>query len=155
MSGDGRFVPRPALITILGNLIENAFDAMIHTPASSTTEVTVSVRDGEHGLLISVDDTGPGMIPEVREHIFERGYSTKGTGHGVGLALVYEIVEAYHGTMRVESEPGIGTSFIITFVEEVNVEPLTEDVADDDSKDSKDNPSVSVSSKDMTDNVMP
>lgn len=117
LSGDGRFIPRPALITVLGNLIENAFEAMRHTPSSSTAEVTVSVRDGSHGLLISVDDTGPGMIPEVREHIFERGYSTKGDGHGVGLALVYEIVEAYHGTMRVESEPGIGTSFIITFTE--------------------------------------
>lgn len=118
LHGNGQYLPASALITILGNLIENAFDAMRDAPADLPSEVTVSIREGEHALLLSVDDTGPGMAAEVRKHIFERGYSTKGEGRGTGLALVHELIEAYHGTIRVESELGIGTSFIITLNDE-------------------------------------
>lgn len=57
-------------------------------PADVPSEVTVSIREGAHGLLLSVDDTGPGMTEEVKQHIFERGFSTKGDGRGTGLALV-------------------------------------------------------------------
>lgn len=114
LNEDNRYLPAGALVTILGNLVENAFDALRISPASALREVTVSIRDGEHGLLISVDDTGPGMDPTTVQHIFEQGYTTKGDGHGTGLALVQRMVSSYHGDIRVESEPGAGTSFIIT-----------------------------------------
>lgn len=111
---DNRYMPAGGLVTVIGNLTENAFDALRNVPDSVPREVTVSIQDGEHGLLISVDDTGPGMPPETVRHIFERGYSTKGAGHGTGLSLVQDMVSTYHGAIRVESEPGVGTSFIIT-----------------------------------------
>ena len=66
-------------------------------------------------MLLSVDDNGPGMPPELAEHIFERGITTKGDGHGTGLFLVSRIVEAYHGEVRVESTQGVGSSFILSF----------------------------------------
>ena len=59
--------------------------------------------------------TGPGIPSEIQSHLFELGRSTKGRGRGTGLALVQEVVSAYHGEIRVESESGIGTSFFITF----------------------------------------
>ena len=116
--GNGQFMPVTAMITVLGNLIENAFDAMRGAPTDVPSEVTVSIREGARGLLLSVDDTGPGMTEEVKQHLFERGFSTKGEGRGTGLALVQEMIEAYHGTIRVESELGVGTSFIITLTEQ-------------------------------------
>lgn len=116
--GNGQFMPVTAMITVLGNLIENAFDAMRGAPADVPSEVTVSIREDSRGLLLSVDDTGPGMTEEVKEHLFQRGFSTKGEGRGTGLALVHEMIEAYHGTIRVESELGVGTSFIITLTEQ-------------------------------------
>ena len=99
---------------MLGNLIENAFDALRAMPTDLPSEVTVSIREGAHGLLLSVDDTGPGIPEEVKPHIFQRGFSTKGDGRGTGLALVYDTIQAYNGTIRVETEVGVGTSFIIT-----------------------------------------
>ena len=116
--GNGQFMPVTAMITVLGNLIENAFDAMRGAPTDVPSEVTVSIREGARGLLLSVDDTGPGMTEEVKQRLFERGFSTKGEGRGTGLALVQEMIEAYHGTIRVESELGVGTSFIITLTEQ-------------------------------------
>ena len=83
-------------------------------PADLPSEVTVSIREGPHALLLSVDDTGPGMSEDVREKIFQRGFSTKGEGRGTGLALVQDIIQTYNGSIRVESDVGVGTSFIIT-----------------------------------------
>ena len=78
------------------------------------------IREGEHGMLISVDDSGAGIAADKLDRIFERGFSTKGEGRGTGLSLVKETVDAFHGTIRVESEPGIGSSFIITVAESAN-----------------------------------
>src|SRR5699024_6676865 len=101
-------------ITILGNLIDNAFDAFRDAPTSLSREVTVSIREEDLGLILSVDDTGPGMNPEVLSHIFERGYSTKGKERGTGLYLVREAIESCGGTIRVESVPMVGTTFVAT-----------------------------------------
>ena len=120
LHGDGRYLPVSSLITILGNLTENAFDALRDAPENAQKEVTVSIREGEHGMLISVDDSGAGIAADKLDRIFERGFSTKGEGRGTGLSLVKETVDAFHGTIRVESEPGIGSSFIITVAESAN-----------------------------------
>ena len=114
LHGDNPYLPAMGMITVLGNLIENAFDALLGAPPGEASEVTVSIREGQHGLVISVDDTGPGMTEEVRAHIFDKGFSTKGDSRGTGLSLVQDTLAAYGGTIRVESEPGVGTSFIIT-----------------------------------------
>ena len=62
-----------------------------------------------------MEDTGPGIAPDLRGKLFQPGVSTKGSGRGTGLSLVREVVEAYRGEIRVESEPGMGTSFFLSF----------------------------------------
>lgn len=109
-----RCLPEDAMISVLGNLIENAFDSFRHVASGALREVEVYImEEAEKGLLICVEDTGSGITPAVEERMFERGFSTKGKDRGTGLALVQEIVQAYGGTMRVESTPGMGTTFTI------------------------------------------
>mgnify|MGYP003303148388 CR=1 FL=1 len=71
-------------------------------------------------LLITADDTGIGMSTETLLHIFENGYSTKGTNHGTVLYQVKNLVKAYGGTISVESQQNIGTSFSINFTKKNN-----------------------------------
>ena len=102
-------------------LIENAFDALRNAPETAQKEVTVQHPRGASTACSSgVDDSGAGIAADKLDRIFERGFSTKGEGRGTGLSLVKETVDAFHGTIRVESEPGIGSSFIITVAESAN-----------------------------------
>lgn len=110
-----RIIPGDACVTMLGNLIENAIDAL-NRSAPALKVITVSIHEEENGLFLSVEDTGPGMEQAMLPHIFKRGYTTKKSAeHGTGLALVREVVDAYDGDIRVESELGVGTVFFITF----------------------------------------
>lgn len=115
LSADNVYLPAPAMITVLGNLIENAFDAFANSPAAPLHAVDVAIHESARGLIVSVDDNACGMTEEVREHLFERGTTSKGEGHGTGLFLVKRIVDAYGGEIRVESTRGVGSSFILTF----------------------------------------
>ncbi|MFJ8621582.1 ATP-binding protein [Kitasatospora sp. NPDC093550] len=115
---DGLLPPKlPArdLITVLGNLIDNAVDAAIAGAARSTAppEVTVTARidgDGADGacLLLRVADTGAGIDPSAVEDVFRRGWSTKqdGRGHGLGLALVAQAARRNGGTVEVGRDRG-------------------------------------------------
>ena len=117
LSEESPWLPPDAYVTILGNLIENAIE-VLNQSRSSTKEISVSIRDNEDGLLLCVEDTGPGISAALRRTMFQRDVSTKGRGRGTGLALVQEVVEAYHGEIRVESESGVGTSFFLSFCRE-------------------------------------
>ena len=95
------------LITVLGNLIENALDAQ---------------PEGEIGLLLhyqrgwlsaEVSDDGPGIAPEHLQDIFSKGFSTKGENRGVGLYLARQQIENLGGEIAVESEPGVFTQFFV------------------------------------------
>lgn len=98
------------LITVLGNLIENALEAL---GQESGGEISVSLHYRHGWLHCEVNDDGPGIPPEHIEHIFEKGVSSKGTERGVGLALVKQQVENVGGNISVESEPGIFTQFFV------------------------------------------
>ncbi len=114
LSADENLLPAEAYITILGNLIENAIDALNQT-GGRQKDIAVSLIEDGGSLFICVEDTGPGMKPETARDIFKKGFSTKGPERGTGLVLVHEVTKAYQGSLRVESEPGVGTSFFINF----------------------------------------
>lgn len=99
-----------ALITALGNLIENALDAMNKQPDG---EISVLLHYQNGWLACEVSDDGPGIEPEYLEAIFEKGFSSKGDDRGVGLFLAKQQIESVGGTITVESEPGVYTQFFV------------------------------------------
>jgi sensor histidine kinase regulating citrate/malate metabolism len=92
------------MVTVLGNLIDNAMDACDRE--DPWVEVTVSQDDG--ALLIRVADSGPGMDAGTFEKAMQRGYSTKGESdhHGLGLALVAQVVKRHNGTLSADVSYG-------------------------------------------------
>ncbi|WP_436858138.1 sensor histidine kinase [Citrobacter tructae] len=98
------------LITVLGNLIENAIDALSDQPGG---EISVALYYRHGWLHCEVSDDGPGIAPEHIDHIFDKGVSSKGTERGVGLTLVKQQVESLGGNIYVESEPGVFTQFFV------------------------------------------
>ena len=116
-------IPDDVLVTITGNLIDNAFDAMNgkgseYTPENLDKELKVGIYSKGGELEIKVEDNGPGIKAENLEHVFENGFSTKGDGRGIGLHQVYSLVKAYGGTIDIDSQEGKGTSFRLEFKEE-------------------------------------
>ena len=110
MRGDGFL-----LAQAFDNLVQNA---LAHTPASGS--VTLRARRNWEALVVSVEDTGVGIAAEHLPHLFERYYRVDSArarssgGFGLGLAIVQTIVAAHGGTIRVESELGVGTTFTVT-----------------------------------------
>jgi PAS domain S-box-containing protein len=113
------------LVQVLLNLAVNARDAMPEggrlvletsqvTVGLSSAQRRLTARPGEY-VRLSVTDTGCGMTPEVQSHIFEPFYSTKaaGKGTGLGLAVVFGVVEQAGGLIDVVSAPGAGATFHI------------------------------------------
>lgn len=91
------------------NLYLNAIQAMANGGI-----LTVHCRSGHGGYLdITIADTGTGIAPEHRQHIFDPYFTTKPQGTGLGLAIVHKIVEAHRGRLRVESAAGRGSRFIL------------------------------------------
>jgi two-component system, NtrC family, sensor histidine kinase KinB len=98
---------------VVSNLIANA---LRYTPGGGT--ISVSLTGTQAGACLRVSDTGPGIPPQVREHLFERFSQWRVNGSepgsaGLGLAIAKEIVDAHGGRIFVESELGRGTSFTV------------------------------------------
>jgi signal transduction histidine kinase len=100
---------------VLENMIKNALDAIGGDEGTIRIQCRMNERDRRVEILFS--DNGKGMSPGVRKRIFSPGFTTKNRGWGLGLSLVKRIVEDIHGgSIRVlDSQPGKGTTFIITF----------------------------------------
>ncbi|MBX6769045.1 MAG: GHKL domain-containing protein, partial [Actinomadura rubrobrunea] len=100
------------LVTILGNLIDNAVDAAIEGAAArrEPPKVVVTARTDEGELVLRVADNGPGVDPERVPAMFRRGWTTKPAdgpvGHGLGLALVGRAVRRYGGAIEVARDGG-------------------------------------------------
>ena len=115
-------VPSEALVTIVGNLIDNALDAMnmnLNNDRPRELEFGVFTKPGTEAdsgngeLLLTVRDTGCGIPDDIKDRIFEKGFSTKGTGRGVGMYHTKQLVESLGGTISFVSEQDVGTSFMV------------------------------------------
>lgn len=96
------------LKSALLNLIVNAIQAM-----PNGGDLILGLKDEESCFIISIEDTGEG-IPEANiQKIFRPFFTTKATGHGFGLAEVFRVVQAHHGSIEVDSHIGKGTTFTI------------------------------------------
>ena len=93
------------------NLMSNALK---YTPEGGC--ITTTVEHAAQHFTITVTDTGKGIDPKELPHLFERFYQAQGSigGTGIGLSLVKAYVDMHHGTIEAQSEPGKGTSFIVT-----------------------------------------
>nr|WP_277605621.1 sensor histidine kinase [Glycomyces sp. L485] len=107
-TADGGGIEPRDLITLAGNLIDNALDAA--AAGGAPRRVTVSIDQDASGLTLRVGDSGPGPATDRPEEMFERGWSTKADdrphGRGLGLALVRQVIDRYGGTVAVDTEPG-------------------------------------------------
>ena len=114
-----RYISTNELVTVVGNLMENAMEAVNPVQDAQDRAMALQITEDDGGLLIMVSDTGEGIPPEVLPHIFESGFSTKsGSGRGVGMKLVSDIVDRRGGTIEVDTEPGFGTTITIIFSRE-------------------------------------
>jgi nitrogen-specific signal transduction histidine kinase len=101
------------------NLITNAFQAMQAGGGSleKTLHIVIApeVSNGESGVALLVEDTGPGVPPELREQIFNPFFTSKKEGVGLGLSIVAKIVDDHRGTIRLEENTPRGARFHVFF----------------------------------------
>ncbi|MFR9796960.1 ATP-binding protein [Streptomyces sp. MS06] len=117
-------LPARDLVTILGNLIDNAVDA---AQGRVPARVTVTALTEDADLVLRVADTGAGVAPDRADAVFRRGFSTKPAGpggRGLGLALVRQAVHRHRGALTVARAEGGGAEFEVRL-------PLTAPAAED------------------------
>ncbi len=103
-------VPARDLVTVLGNLVDNAFDAVAHRPER---RVRVRLGGSDARPVVTVEDTGAGLSEHERHHALERGWTTKAEGRGLGLALVGQTARRHGGAVRVERSELGGAAFTV------------------------------------------
>ena len=102
-----------ALQQVVMNLVTNARDAV--KGGGEISVETGLTTDPPGGVRLIVSDTGPGISPEILPKIFDPFFTTKAQGTGLGLSISYGIVREHQGTVDVQSRPGEGTTFALTF----------------------------------------
>ncbi|MCK5379208.1 MAG: PAS domain-containing protein [Acidobacteria bacterium] len=98
----------PLLRQMVWNLARNALEAM---PEGGTLKISANKRPGT--VLLAFSDTGIGMSEDIRKHAFEPFVTSTPGGTGLGLAVVYNVVEQHNGTIEIDSTPGTGTTIRI------------------------------------------
>jgi signal transduction histidine kinase len=104
-------VDRALLQGAIENLVKNARDAL-GADRAGRIEIVVEMKDGQ--LAVRVEDDGPGMDARTRERAFDEFFTTKASGSGLGLALVARVARAHGGRVKLDSDPGRGTSVEMT-----------------------------------------
>ncbi|UHA72192.1 ATP-binding protein [Paenibacillus sp. 481] len=117
-SGLTHFPPkldRHDLVLLLGNLIENAFDAL-EASTRERKDIVISVEQDDFVLSIMIEDNADGMDEFTQQHMLEKGFSTKAAdGRGIGLYLIRNIIEKGCGELVCHSSTGNGTTMTVTF----------------------------------------
>jgi C4-dicarboxylate-specific signal transduction histidine kinase len=99
---------------VLVNLVSNALDAMRHTPPGQRKIEISTAGNGDNDVRLSVRDHGTGIRTEVHERLFDRFFTTKEQGLGMGLAIVRSIVESHGGEIQAENVADGGARFCFT-----------------------------------------
>lgn len=110
-------LPVSDMMTIIGNLLENAIEEL-GSGALELREIKFGLYCRPDCNIIVCEDTGRGISDAVFQRMYENGFSTKGEYRGTGLFTVNRIVLQYGGKIEIETEPGEGTAFTVTFVRE-------------------------------------
>ena len=98
------------------NLIKNAAEAIKDSEKNTgSIEISATFRPEKDCIELKVKDDGPGIPTGNLTRIFEPRFTTKPTGHGLGLANCRRIMQAHSGKITVESRPGAGTTFVLSF----------------------------------------
>jgi len=111
---------------VIINLVENAAQA-IQEKNSKNGEISMSCRAHEGGSVINVRDNGPGIPDDVIDKIFEPLFTTKSFGAGLGLPTVKQLVEQHDGELKIDTEPGVGTTFSVFLPRARAVQALNDD----------------------------
>jgi two-component system CitB family sensor kinase len=118
-------IPRDKLVTIIGNLLDNAFEATrVNTTKDdiANRNVTLSMSDYGDDLIFEIDDNGKGVSEEDKGLIFDKGFSSKiEEGHGYGLYLVSCILNELHGEMTLRNLEAGGSRAIVYLPKNINV----------------------------------
>lgn len=95
------------------NLFQNAVDALSHAYGRNRTMRVSCVPWGDVGVIIRVEDNGPGILPADREKIFETFFTTRVDGTGLGLPIARAVIEDHGGRISAEPRSPVGTAFVI------------------------------------------
>ena len=104
---------RIQLQQVVANLVANAIEAMDTVTDRARTLRVKSVIGKPDGVLITVEDSGPGIDPENADRIFHPFFTTKSEGTGMGLSICRSIIEAHNGSLSLRSAPNRGSVFEI------------------------------------------
>ena len=106
-------VPGWEMCRVLGNLIDNAREALLADEATTDRRIDLTIDETPGAYTFRVANNGPAIPPQLHRSIFQLGFTTKSEGHGSGLSIVDEIVKDHGGQIRVESDDNV-TEFIGT-----------------------------------------
>ncbi len=111
---------REQLLQVFVNLFLNAIDAM---PQGGQLQVAAhrhESTDGQASIVVTVCDDGPGVAPEILNHLFEPFVTSKERGTGLGLAVSHRIVREHYGTIMVDRSPAGGARFTVSLPAQIN-----------------------------------
>src|SRR6266851_1604569 len=100
-------------VSVLVNLVQNAIEAVAWSEGTSRREVRIATRHANGFAEIAIEDSGPGVSAQAREHLFEPFFTTKRNGTGLGLSTAQRFVAAHGGHIDLESSPLGGARFVV------------------------------------------
>tara|TARA_R110001583_G_scaffold7879_5_gene38527 strand:+ start:24232 stop:25872 length:1641 start_codon:yes stop_codon:yes gene_type:complete len=113
------FINRHKIVTVLGNLLDNAFESVLKKP-SKERKVCLSLIDVGHDLIMEIEDSGKGVAKELTDKIFSTGFSTSAKqGKGIGLGLVMKALDLLHGQITLEESSLGGALFTVYIPKEI------------------------------------
>ena len=104
------------------NILTNAIYAMKVKGPDTVNKLTITTQMKDDKVMITFEDTGIGMTQEVKEKMFDPFFTTKdvGEGTGLGMSIVFKIIESHHAKIEVDSETGRGTRITLVLNKKIS-----------------------------------